>query len=109
MKQKYGQKKIGKRVQFVSNATPTNLDYQRIVIIGKFTKNHISISRKCGKNVCDDCSTGMRKLSKNDPNRYRVCDDCDNEMTNWEARNACLLYTSPSPRDLSTSRMPSSA
>lgn len=28
----------------------------------------------------------MRKLSKNDPNRYRVCDDCDNEMTNWEAR-----------------------
>ena len=33
----------------------------------------------------------------------------------WESRNvdgssnACLLYTSPSPRDLSTSRMPSSA
>ena len=27
----------------------------------------------------------------------------------WEAHNVCLLYTSPSPRDLSTSRMPSSA
>ena len=31
----------------------------------------------------------------------------------WSARKAqlvaCLLYTSPSPRDLSTSRMPSSA
>ena len=26
-----------------------------------------------------------------------------------DARLACLLYTSPSPRDLSTSRMPSSA
>ena len=26
---------------------------------------------------------------------------------NWA--NGCLLYTSPSPRDLSTSRMPSSA
>ena len=25
------------------------------------------------------------------------------------APNGCLLYTSPSPRDLSTSRMPSSA
>ena len=25
------------------------------------------------------------------------------------SREACLLYTSPSPRDLSTSRMPSSA
>ena len=26
-----------------------------------------------------------------------------------EIQKACLLYTSPSPRDLSTSRMPSSA
>ena len=28
---------------------------------------------------------------------------------NYLALRACLLYTSPSPRDLSTSRMPSSA
>ena len=27
----------------------------------------------------------------------------------WEMEYSCLLYTSPSPRDLSTSRMPSSA
>ena len=27
----------------------------------------------------------------------------------WAANRACLLYTSPSPQDLSTSRMPSSA
>ena len=27
----------------------------------------------------------------------------------WHLSNTCLLYTSPSPRDLSTSRMPSSA
>ena len=35
--------------------------------------------------------------------------DC---ISNWEALHGlepCLLYTSPSPRDLSTSRMPSSA
>ena len=31
-----------------------------------------------------------------------------NEITN-ALKYACLLYTSPSPRDLSTSRMPSSA
>ena len=30
-------------------------------------------------------------------------------MKQVEHRRACLLYTSPSPRDLSTSRMPSSA
>ena len=27
----------------------------------------------------------------------------------WLKKRSCLLYTSPSPRDLSTSRMPSSA
>ena len=30
-------------------------------------------------------------------------------LTDYESTNSCLLYTSPSPRDLSTSRMPSSA
>ena len=30
-------------------------------------------------------------------------------MTDPDFSNSCLLYTSPSPRDLSTSRMPSSA
>ena len=31
------------------------------------------------------------------------------DSNNKEYLNTCLLYTSPSPRDLSTSRMPSSA
>ena len=31
------------------------------------------------------------------------------EVSETTIRNICLLYTSPSPRDLSTSRMPSSA
>ena len=31
------------------------------------------------------------------------------EDSYWHLRQDCLLYTSPSPRDLSTSRMPSSA
>ena len=35
----------------------------------------------------------------------RVADGLDVETEDW----ICLLYTSPSPRDLSTSRMPSSA
>ena len=30
-------------------------------------------------------------------------------IVNTESGKTCLLYTSPSPRDLSTSRMPSSA
>ena len=35
--------------------------------------------------------------------------DESNDEYATEERNNCLLYTSPSPRDLSTSRMPSSA
>ena len=31
------------------------------------------------------------------------------KLNHGKAGNICLLYTSPSPRDLSTSRMPSSA
>ena len=31
------------------------------------------------------------------------------ELVEYNGINSCLLYTSPSPRDLSTSRMPSSA
>ena len=34
-----------------------------------------------------------------------LCADPKAELCTW----GCLLYTSPSPRDLSTSRMPSSA
>ena len=38
-----------------------------------------------------------------------LSDTCINKNLQNEYLNTCLLYTSPSPRDLSTSRMPSSA
>ena len=42
------------------------------------------------------------------PDKYA---DTEKIIGNWFSKtgNSCLLYTSPSPRDLSTSRMPSSA
>ena len=39
----------------------------------------------------------------------RVKDFMEKEIYPSEQTYSCLLYTSPSPRDLSTSRMPSSA
>ena len=48
-----------------------------------------------GDNVVDFCSLTIHFWSS--------------EMTIEILKNDCLLYTSPSPRDLSTSRMPSSA
>ena len=39
----------------------------------------------------------------------KTMDACDEMKSRANNNNTCLLYTSPSPRDLSTSRMPSSA
>ena len=44
--------------------------------------------------------------------RNKLRDDLQSSFTlfnKYEIVEGCLLYTSPSPRDLSTSRMPSSA
>ena len=43
----------------------------------------------------------------NEDNREHLIIELGDVM--WYVAQACLLYTSPSPRDLSTSRMPSSA
>ena len=43
------------------------------------------------------------KMSVHDWDQWRE------DNPDWERYYTCLLYTSPSPRDLSTSRMPSSA
>eukprot|EP00831_Metopus_contortus_P059345 TRINITY_DN51335_c0_g1_i1.p2 TRINITY_DN51335_c0_g1~~TRINITY_DN51335_c0_g1_i1.p2 ORF type:complete len:168 (+),score=35.36 TRINITY_DN51335_c0_g1_i1:111-614(+) len=42
------------------------------------------------------------------PQKIEVTQD-GKKMAQWSLPYTCLLYTSPSPRDLSTSRMPSSA
>ena len=45
-------------------------------------------------------------VARGDSTDYSACHVFDVEQA---SQVACLLYTSPSPRDLSTSRMPSSA
>ena len=46
------------------------------------------------------------KLGNREEDKWVDVDFWGNELT---LHKTCLLYTSPSPRDLSTSRMPSSA
>ena len=41
--------------------------------------------------------------------RLGLTKELGDDVCSSEGDNTCLLYTSPSPRDLSTSRMPSSA
>ena len=50
-------------------------------------------------------------LEKEENYTFIKGDICDKKLLSslFKKYNFCLLYTSPSPRDLSTSRMPSSA
>ena len=50
------------------------------------------------------CASDIEKVFRCDPNDLVVVGD-----GGFRLKEDCLLYTSPSPRDLSTSRMPSSA
>ena len=56
----------------------------------------------------------MMKLIKIDVKNFGGLSDSEWKISSqlqvfYGPNEACLLYTSPSPRDLSTSRMPSSA
>ena len=53
-------------------------------------------------------SAGMAEDQKDRYIQYLAEQNQDLRLTG-DAMKLCLLYTSPSPRDLSTSRMPSSA
>ena len=63
--------------------------------------------------VCDFCATAMNKIFSKRDEVAAIYVDLDKKtlslVINDGSDLSCLLYTSPSPRDLSTSRMPSSA
>ena len=52
-----------------------------------------------------EMGVGKTTFVKHFINKYQT----DEKLKLTEVTSPCLLYTSPSPRDLSTSRMPSSA
>ena len=57
----------------------------------------------------DDGNVGVRAAIVDGAARVGLKGDDVNQLLQKAANDDCLLYTSPSPRDLSTSRMPSSA
>ena len=71
----------------------------------------LNIARKNKKNITvkqSDIEKTISKITKIPEQNITVSDKKD--LKNLEENlKSCLLYTSPSPRDLSTSRMPSSA
>ena len=64
----------------------------------------------CGMRSQNEFSYGGDASVKRPELNKEVSDqEWDNFVYNRKSLRGCLLYTSPSPRDLSTSRMPSSA
>ena len=65
--------------------------------------------------ACSDNSVAVERSKKIKKNPQAIVSSMDigdlKDLKNYleNLSNGCLLYTSPSPRDLSTSRMPSSA
>ena len=58
--------------------------------------------------VIEDINIGLlHQVVKSNRTNYR--NNTASVKTRSQVSGTCLLYTSPSPRDLSTSRMPSSA
>ena len=72
-------------------------------IHASFNNTIITITDKQGNTVCWATSggSGFRGSRKSTPFAAQIAAE--------KAGNTCLLYTSPSPRDLDLSRMPSSA
>lgn len=53
----------------------------------KKLRNPVRNCKQCAKSVCEVCSEIKRQLSKEDPEKYRVCDECDTRMDNCRIQN----------------------
>ena len=60
-------------------------------------------------NYIEAITNGLDELMENDENVFMMGEDIGVFEGAFKATKGCLLYTSPSPRDMRRSRMPSSA
>ena len=101
----FNEKAIEKRVRDLAKSIGEDWSSEGLAIVCVLTGSLVftaDLARKLPLQVEIDClrmeSYGNQSIAISDP-RFSA------PLKN----NICLLYTSPSPRDLSTSRMPSSA
>ena len=62
--------------------------------------------KHCEKELTETSANRFRTVTDYTPELFRAWQMCTGNFTPY---NTCLLYTSPSPRDVEESRMPSSA
>ena len=86
---------------FRTEVVPKNLSYSQVLAIIIIPDDGIEMS-ELARTLGLENSTVTRLIARLERNNYVT-------RKKSEVDKSCLLYTSPSPRDLSTSRMPSSA
>ena len=96
---------VAKFTSLIKDPLLLESEYKRFVISSGWTEcaQEVYTKKECAADMkgawyCHDMTNHDGKI---DDEKFALTMAC----TNWY----CLLYTSPSPRDLSTSRMPSSA
>ena len=98
----------------VKDGTPKEIDGSVQVILNNPEHTIFITDPKTGKPYKDKAGRTVVKdfkyLTLKDSGKSAKKEiEVKKELLTWIRDNTCLLYTSPSPRDLSTSRMPSSA
>ena len=75
-----------------------------------WTKGYSNVSVR---DIAKQSKYDIALISRYFGSKKKLFEETLKDVTEWfvnvNPNNVCLLYTSPSPRDLSTSRMPSSA
>ena len=98
---------------FLYNNLAPELEKQLLGVRGKGRKSYrIFYMTAVNENekkqlVLDYCQLRMGQITRGDVNEIAI--RCGYLTANGDLSDSCLLYTSPSPRDATLSRMPSSA
>ena len=84
---------------------------KRVVVTGMGLVTPFGCGKQQNWNSLISAKSSATKITKFDATKYKCQVACEVPIGNGENAtfNACLLYTSPSPRDRTRSRMPSSA
>ena len=106
-------KRIQKAVEAIMNLTDT-YELNEVINAVKLKQNYLASEARrnfiAGDRVEFTSRNGVKYTGTVDKIKQKyILVNVDSNINGYPQRYNCLLYTSPSPRDLSTSRMPSSA
>ncbi len=73
-----------KKIKSERKPNPKNCEICESEFKKILNKNPPRHCKRCAKAVCKICSDNKKQLSKEDNTKYRVCDECDTILENYE-------------------------